>query len=82
MLVCFSHRGVAAWGVLLLVATGDVRSSYYALCRYKRKEADKMARLETEGSGPSLNRMSSFGPQGSAPSMTGGRVGSLGPRRR
>ena len=35
-----------------------------------------MARLETEGSGPSLNRMSSFGPQGSAPSMSaGGRVG-------
>jgi hypothetical protein len=37
-----------------------------------------MARLETEGSGPSLNRMSSFGPQGSAPSMSaGGRVGAF-----
>lgn len=35
-----------------------------------------MARLETEGSGPSLSRMSSFGPQLSAPSMSaGGRVG-------
>lgn len=31
-----------------------------------------MARLETEGSGPSLNRISSFGPQGSGPSMSGG----------
>jgi hypothetical protein len=37
-----------------------------------------MARLETEGSGPSLSRMSSFGPQLSAPSMSaGGRVGAF-----
>ena len=41
-----------------------------------------MARLETEGSGPSLSRMSSFGPQGSAPSMSaGGRVGAFVPCR-
>lgn len=31
-----------------------------------------MQRLETEGSGASLNRMSSFGPQASGASISGG----------